>query len=384
MFHHRAPTRPRRALTGPTLVAAIALVAVSPLSTGARSAGAAGPATATLAPRESAPAGDLPGWTQTFRDDFTTNVALGSFPSAVSSKWSAYPSPWKDTSGYGTYSPGRTVSISNGVLNQYIHTENGVPLVSALLPQVPGTGSGGGQLYGRYAIRFRADKLSGYKMAWMLWPDSNNQSDGEIDFPEKNIDSGNVWGFVHHKGATSGSDQDWSKAAIDITQWHTAVMEWSPGKVVFLLDGQQIGGSVDRVPDTPMHWVLQTETALNSGKPSSTVKGNVQIDWVAAWAYKPTAVGDTTGPVAALTGISEGATVSGVVAVKASATDASGITQVKWYLDGQEIGNDGTSPWSAMWNSQEVGNGSHRLFAKARDGAGNWGSSAAVTVVVKN
>lgn len=155
---------------------------------------------------QSVPLGNLPGWRQTFAEDFNTNVSLGNFPSAVSGKWGAYPSPWKDTSGYGTYTPGKVVSISNGILNEYIHTENGVHMTAALLPKVPGS-SEYGQKYGRYAIRFRADNLPGYKVAWMLWPDSNLKSDGEIDFPEKNIASTNLYGFVHHKYATSGSDQ---------------------------------------------------------------------------------------------------------------------------------------------------------------------------------
>ena len=63
-----------------------------------------------------APTGNLPGWRQIFRDDFTTNVPRGSFPAAVSDKWGAYPSPWRDTSGHGVYSPKDVVSIADGVL----------------------------------------------------------------------------------------------------------------------------------------------------------------------------------------------------------------------------------------------------------------------------
>src|SRR4051812_8934318 len=67
---------------------------------GARRAGVA--SAASLPSGEAMPVGNLDGWRQTFTDDFTTDVALGSFPSAVSGKWGAYPSPWKDTSKYGT------------------------------------------------------------------------------------------------------------------------------------------------------------------------------------------------------------------------------------------------------------------------------------------
>ena len=107
---------------------------------------------------------NLAGWRSTFRDDFNTPVAKGSFPDAVSGKWGAYPAPWKDTSGHGVYSPKEVVSIANGVLNEDIHTSGGVHKVAALLPKVPGTSSYG-QLYGRYEVRMRADMLPGYKIA---------------------------------------------------------------------------------------------------------------------------------------------------------------------------------------------------------------------------
>ena len=46
-----------------------------------------------------------------------------------------------------------------------------------------------------------------------------------------------------------------------------------------------IGKATNRIPNTPMHWVIQTETALTA--PADTAAGHVQIDWVAIWAYAP-------------------------------------------------------------------------------------------------
>ena len=239
---------------------------------------------------ETMPVGDRDGWRQVFTDDFTTDVALGSFPAAVSAKWGAYASPAKDTFGKGTYSPEKVVSIANGVLNKYIHAEDGVFMVAALLPKVPGT-TRFGQLYGRYAVRFKMDRIEGYKAAWLLWPDSRSwPHDGEIDFPERNLLSDSVTGFVHHQGAKHGSDQESATAPYDSTTWHTSVIEWSPDLVVFILDGVVIERVTERVPNTPMHWVLQTETTLTRTVPPVSAAGNVQIDWVAAWQYDPTAV----------------------------------------------------------------------------------------------
>ena len=237
---------------------------------------------------EAMPVGDLRCWRQTFTDNFSTDVALGDFPGAVASKWSAYPSPWKDTTGFGTYSPGKVVSISDGVLNETIRTVDGQPLVAALVPKLPGSKSFGYR-YGRYAVRFRSDPIAGYKMAWLLWPDSNRSPrDGEIDLPERSLDSDIVAGFVHHQGATKSGDQEQFAEPFDGTRWHTAVIEWSPGLVVFILDGREIGRTIERVPNTAMHWVIQTETKLDWTKPpAADAAGNVQIDWVAAWAYDP-------------------------------------------------------------------------------------------------
>jgi Tfp pilus assembly protein PilE len=233
---------------------------------------------------EAMPTGNLPGWTNVFTDDFTSDVSLGSFPAAVSNKWTAYPSPWKDTSKNGTYSPTKVVSVSDGLLTKDLHTENGVPLVAAISPKLPGNTTS--QLYGRYAVRFRAEQVDGYKVAWLLWPQSEIwPGDGEIDFPEMNLTSPNVTGAVHRRGAVSGSDQYTIAEPMDVTEWHTAVIEWSPNLVELYLDGEKVGRTTTRIPNTPMRWVLQTETHVTGGPPPADARGNVDIDWVSVWAY---------------------------------------------------------------------------------------------------
>jgi hypothetical protein len=249
---------------------------------------------------ECLPVRALSGWKQVFTDDFSNSVPLGGFsgcdsnrrscsglPAAVRAKWFAYPDRAKDSAGTGTYMPSRVMSIKNGLMNLHLHSENGSRLVSAPVPIIPGAvGSEGGLLYGRYAIRFRADRLVGYKTSFLLWPDSEVwPGDGEIDFPEADL-AGTRWstmyGFVHHQGATSGSDQDWHGSGVPYGVWHTAVIEWLPSRVSFLLDGRKIGSSTSRLPNTPMHWVLQTPTT-DSILASLSTSGDVQIDWVAVW-----------------------------------------------------------------------------------------------------
>jgi hypothetical protein len=229
------------------------------------------------------PRGDIPGWRQVFADDFSRKVRLGRFPKAVSSRWTAYPDGAHDSSGHGRYYCSRVCSVSGGVFNLHIHTERGIAMVAAPYPRIPRASDQNGQRFGRYAIRFRADAVRGYKAAWLLWPDSGNwPHDGEIDFPEGLL-NGHICAFVHHLGATSDNDQDAFCTAARYTRWHTAVIEWSPGRVRFALDGRTVGISRGRVPNRAMHWVLQTETALDGTIPSRRAAGNVQIDWVAVY-----------------------------------------------------------------------------------------------------
>ena len=233
---------------------------------------------------EPLPVGDIPGWHQEFADDFTTDVPLGSFPGAVSDKWDAYQDGWTDTSGNGTYYPSKVISIHNGVLNMYLHTENGIHMVAAPEPKIPtAVGSEGGLLYGRYVVRFRSDPIYGYKAAWLLWPDSEKwPGGGEIDFPEGHLDN-TISAYMHRQNATSEADQDAFGTLASFRSWHTAITEWTSSSVTFILDGQTIGTSTRGIPNTPMHWVLQTETATDGVTPNDSAAGNVQIAWVAVY-----------------------------------------------------------------------------------------------------
>ncbi len=262
---------------------------------------------------EPMPTGDLPGWQQIFTDDFNTNVPLGSFPTAVSDKWGGYPYPYRDTRGQGSndktvggwYHPGKTISISDSMMDIWVHTElvDGAKrrLVAAPEPKINGpnaTGPNGvnGQLYGRYAVRFRLDptrmvnNAAGYKTAWLLWPKSNVwPRDGEIDFPEGNL-NGKIFGFLHKQDATLGSDQYYAITNAVYTDWNTAVIEWGPDKTSFFLNGNLItnasGGKsewTERIPNTPMRYILQTETTLSGEVTPENSEGHIQVDWITVY-----------------------------------------------------------------------------------------------------
>ena len=225
------------------------------------------------------PNGNLPGLRQVFADDFTTPAARGSFLTKYGSRWNAYGPGWNDTSGHGVYDANRTLSATNGMMDIFLHTEGTTRYVAAPSPKLPK------MTYGRYSIRFQSDSLAGYKAAWLLWPDDNVwPAHGEIDFPEGDLNS-NFSAFSHF--ASSAGGQAPFTLSATFSSWHTATIDWLPGKVVFYLDGKVVGTNTRSVPSTPMHWVLQTETALRATAPASNVAGHVRIDWVTAYAYTP-------------------------------------------------------------------------------------------------
>ena len=116
------------------------------------------------------------------------------------------------------------------------------------------------QTYGRYAIRFRADPVPGYKTVGLLWPDSEVwPRDGEIDFPEGELD-GTIVAFMHHQDGTWVGDQDLFDSEARFPTWHTAVIEWRGRPSAPSSSTARSSASTDRIPNTAMKYVLQTET----------------------------------------------------------------------------------------------------------------------------
>ena len=94
---------------------------------------------------------------------------------------------------------------------------------------------------------------------------------------------------------------------------------------------------------------------------------------------------DTTPPSVSITAPAAGGMVSGNVAVMAAATDDVGVVGVQFLLDGANLGaEDTTAPYSIAWDTTLTPNGQHTVTARARDAAGNVGTSSDVVVTVSN
>lgn len=95
---------------------------------------------------------------------------------------------------------------------------------------------------------------------------------------------------------------------------------------------------------------------------------------------------DTTSPTVAITAPLAAAMVSGsTVTISANAMDNVGVFGVQFMVDGVNQGTeDFAPPYSIVWNTNGLVNGTHTISARARDAAGNTMTSTAVTVTVAN
>ncbi len=93
---------------------------------------------------------------------------------------------------------------------------------------------------------------------------------------------------------------------------------------------------------------------------------------------------DVTAPTTRITAPANNATVSGTVTVTAAATDNLGITSIQIYIDGALKASGTSSPLNYLWHTTAANNGSHTIYSKAYDAAGNVGTSGTITVTVNN
>ncbi|MBM3343473.1 MAG: peptidase S8 [Betaproteobacteria bacterium] len=93
---------------------------------------------------------------------------------------------------------------------------------------------------------------------------------------------------------------------------------------------------------------------------------------------------DTTAPTVSIGAPTANATVSGLVAVDASAMDNVGVTRVDLVVNGTQVASDTAAPFAFSWDSTQVPDGSATMVAYAYDAAGNYPASPTINVTVRN
>jgi hypothetical protein len=172
--------------------------------------------------------------------------------------------------------------------------------VSAAAQALLRAGVGGGvshkinQTFGRWEVRARMDKGAGNGPALLLWPkrDKDWPGAGEIDIME--CPKGDRAQAVQTLHFGQSNEQIGKGTKLDVSQWHTYVVEWLPDRITWLIDGvithevQQ----ADVIPRGPMHLAIQNDVGakghwIEARNASSPAVIALHVDWVKVYERVP-------------------------------------------------------------------------------------------------
>jgi hypothetical protein len=187
----------------------------------------------------------------------------------------------------GFFAPGH-VSIVHGTLNIAAYRDPGFGdrWVSGGVTTIPAVR----QIYGKYLVRARIDPGEGIIGAVVLWP-LHGSAPPEINLA-KNVGYNTVRNEFTASLLPTGGLEVTRSIGVDWSDWHTIGLEWTPRRLVFLLDGRPWasirGGGV---PSVPMRLAIQSQAATctsDSTCPGSVTPANVrfQVAWVRIYAYR--------------------------------------------------------------------------------------------------
>ena len=155
------------------------------------------------------------------------------------------------------------------------------------------------------------------------------------------------------------------------------------GLAAFANNDVPFNGSVAARVDGPL---TTAATRSHEPSPSEFVADRAKyVSFWAAWANCSECRLDQTPPSVSVLVPTEESTLAGVVTLIASATDASGVANVQFYIDGVAVGEPATGePYQASLDTRNVPDGAHEVAAEARDRMDNAAGSAAVSVMISN
>ncbi len=131
---------------------------------------------------------------------------------------------------------------------------------------------------------------------------------------------------------------------------------------------------------------LLKSTAVDLGTPGNDQYygyGRINADAAVTAAASFNVVADTQAPTVSISSPT-GGTVSSTLTVNVAASDNIGVTRVDLYNGAKLIASSSTAPYSINWDTKTAADGAVTLTAFAYDKAGNKGSSANVSVTVRN
>ena len=218
----------------------------------------------------------LPGYAQTYVSDFTG--------SSLPSGWSVFTGTPRGDPG-GQWASDHVV-VGGGLLqlNTWKDPAYNNEWVTGGLCQCSTA-----KTYGAYFVRSRMTG-PGPTQVELLWPIAGWPP--EIDFNE-------TYGAVDLSMATThfdaANDQEQRTVNIDMTQWHTWGVVWTPTSISYTVDGN-IWGIVTTpaaIPNQPMTLDLQQQTWCSANWACPSSPQSMQVDWVAEYTQSAKSVHPT-------------------------------------------------------------------------------------------
>ncbi|MGP8009192.1 MAG: glycoside hydrolase family 16 protein [Acidimicrobiales bacterium] len=137
--------------------------------------------------------------------------------------------------------------------------------------------------YGAYFVRSRITR-AGPNEVELLWPESN-QWPPEVDFNENGGSAVESSSTVHF-GPINQIDQ--RHVDINMLQWHTWGVIWTPKSLTYVVDGQTWATITipSEIPDVPMTLNIQQLQQCDEHQECPTAPTTMEVDWVAEYSLK--------------------------------------------------------------------------------------------------
>jgi hypothetical protein len=214
---------------------------------------AGGGPTASASPTASDPV-----WSLVWADDFNGS------PSTA--HWGIYDGAGH--AGKGIRSP-RAFSATNGVL-----TVTGTPVGTT-----GGMSRHSEQRYGKWEARVKTTGCSCYHAVLILWGTPGSWPEaGEVDYLETSHRVRNT--MTVHYGANDRKVQ--AGIAVDMTQWHTYTVEWTPDYMAGYVDGTRFFYSTDPSiqPPAQVEATIQLDWFPQEVSPTQRTGATMDVDWI--------------------------------------------------------------------------------------------------------
>ena len=136
------------------------------------------------------------------------------------------------------------------------------------------------RIYGAYFARFRVTAAGPNEVA-LLWP-LTDKWPPEIDFSETGATDLGTTSTVHF-GATDRMDH--RSIHLDMKQWHTWGVVWTPTSVIYVVDGSAWAtvNTPSHIPRVGMTLDFEQRAMCALGRQCPTIPVSMLIDWVAEY-----------------------------------------------------------------------------------------------------